>query len=293
MFKALRFHLNQLAWLGLVTLVLGQFGRFHWVLELFSHFAPLQAGLMLVGAFANPRNASSLLFVLAGAGVIGWGLTPWPHDAPGSTGQERRVMAYNLRLDNPRADAEAAGLNALPADALFLTEATPAWGERLAPLKAWEACARYQDGPFGLALFTRQPVRRCQVLEPRGLAAYPYIRAELDDGTVLYGIHPPPPLGPELAAARDESLRQLAEQIALEGREVVVMGDFNSTAFSPRLQDFLADAGLRLTAQRVRPTWWPGLLGVDLILLRSDRTVKAVGALPWQGSDHRAVWLDY
>ncbi|MDU9416616.1 endonuclease/exonuclease/phosphatase family protein [Pseudomonas sp. zfem005] len=293
MLKALRFHLNQLAWLALVTLVLGQFGRLHWGLELLSHFMPIQALVMLVGAAVQPRNASSLLFALCGLGALAWSLTPLPTEPLATDAPTRRFLAFNLKLDNGDAAADARWLAEQKADLIFVSEATPAWSEQLAALRPFEACARYSDSPFGLALFSRLPLKRCQVLELTGPAAgYPYLRAELEDGTVVFGLHPPPPLGADLALARDESLRQLAERIAAEGPEVVVLGDLNVTAYSPRLRDFLDNAGLRLTSPRIRPTWWPGMLGLDHILVRGERPVRAVGALPWRGSDHRAVWLD-
>ncbi|MBB4821686.1 endonuclease/exonuclease/phosphatase (EEP) superfamily protein YafD [Pseudomonas alcaligenes] len=293
MLKALRFHLNQLAWLALVTLVLGQFGRLHWGLELLSHFMPIQAVVMLVGAAVQPRNASSLLFALCGLGALAWSLTPLPTEPLATDAPTRRFLAFNLKLDNADATADARWLAEQKADLIFVSEATPVWSEQLAALRPFEACARYSDSPFGLALFSRLPLKRCQVLELSGPAAgYPYLRAELEDGTVVFGLHPPPPLGADLALARDESLRQLAERIAAEGPEVVVLGDLNVTAYSPRLRDFLDNAGLRLTSPRIRPTWWPGMLGLDHILVRGERPVRAVGALPWRGSDHRAVWLD-
>ena len=293
MLKALRFHLNQLAWLALVTLVLGQFGRLHWGLELLSHFMPIQAVVMLVGAAVQPRNASSLLFALCGLGALAWSLTPLPAEPLATDAPTRRFLAFNLKLDNADAAADARWLAEQKADLIFVSEATPAWSEQLAALRPFEACARYSDSPFGLALFSRLPLKRCQVLELTGPAAgYPYLRAELEDGTVVFGLHPPPPLGADLALARDESLRQLAERIAAEGPEVVVLGDLNITAYSPRLRDFLDNAGLRLTSPRIRPTWRPGMLGLDHILVRGERPVRAVGTLPWRGSDHRAVWLD-
>ncbi|MGA4633767.1 endonuclease/exonuclease/phosphatase family protein [Pseudomonas solani] len=293
MLKALRFHLNQLAWLALVTLVLGQFGRLHWGLELLSHFMPIQALVMLVGAAVQPRNASSLLFALCGLGALAWSLTPLPTEPLATDAPTRRFLAFNLKLDNADAAADARWLAEQKADLIFVSEATPAWSEQLAALRPFEACARYSDSPFGLALFSRLPLKRCQVLELTGPAAgYPYLRAELEDGTVVFGLHPPPPLGADLALARDESLRQLAERIAAEGPEVVVLGDLNITAYSPRLRDFLDNAGLRLTSPRIRPTWCPGMLGLDHILVRGERPVRAVGTLPWRGSDHRAVWLD-
>ncbi|WP_435635411.1 endonuclease/exonuclease/phosphatase family protein [Pseudomonas solani] len=293
MLKALRFHLNQLAWLALVTLVLGQFGRLHWGLELLSHFMPIQALVMLVGAAVQPRNASSLLFALCGLGALAWSLTPLPAEPLATDAPTRRFLAFNLKLDNADAAADARWLAEQKADLIFVSEATPAWAEQLAALRPFEACARNSDSPFGLALFSRLPLKRCQVLELTGPAAgYPYLRAELEDGTVVFGLHPPPPLGADLALARDESLRQLAERIAAEGPEVVVLGDLNITAYSPRLRDFLDNAGLRLTSPRIRPTWWPGMLGLDHILVRGERPVRAVGTLPWRGSDHRAVWLD-
>ena len=181
------------------------------------------------GDAARRRRAAAQCLIVAvralWAGRPGLGTDTLARRAPGHGGPARRFLAFNLKLDNADAGADARWLAEQRADLVFVTEATPAWSQQLATLRLFEACARYTDSPFGLALFSRLPLKSCQVLELAGAASgYPYLRAELEDGTVLYGLHPPPPLGTQLALARDESLRQLAERVASEGPEVIVLG---------------------------------------------------------------------
>lgn len=291
--RYLRTRAQVIAWLALLAVALGEAGRWYWALELFSHFVPYCAAALLLAALLHRRHWQGALFLSVGLALLYWSAAPAPQGE--ATLPSVRAVAYNLKLDNPRAAQDAQWLRELDAQLIFVTEATPAWQPLLMPLRArGNGCARYQDSPFGLALFSTTPLASCRVFDLEGTAAgYPYLRAELADGRVIYGVHPPPPLGAALAAARNESLRQLALLIARESAPVLVLGDFNSSPFSPQLRRFIADAGLRRSSANGRATWWPGLLSLDHALVSDDAMPRDSGAYPWRGSDHRPIWIDW
>lgn len=246
----------------------------------------------MLAALLHRRHWQGALFLLSGLALAAWSLLPLPGDTEPNATAALRVLGYNLKVNNPHAASDAHWLAEVDAQVIFVTEASHDWETLLAGLPP--GCARYEDSPFGLALFSRVPLKSCQVLGLAGAAmGYPYIRAELADGRVIYGVHLPPPLGATLARARDESLRQLAERIASEHSPVLLLGDFNSSPFSPQLRRFIDAAGLRRTSANGRPTWWPGLLSLDHALLRGDAPARAVEAYPWRGSDHRPIWIDW
>ena len=91
-----------------------------------------------------------------------------------------------------------------------------------------------------------------------------------------------------MATERDRVLQAIAEQVSHEQVEVLVMGDMNNTAFAPSFRRFLHTSGLKLQAPRAMPTWRPGLISIDHILLRSPHGAT-VSHGPWLGSDHRPV----
>lgn len=294
--RYLRIRLQPLAWLAMLAVALGQAGSLHWTLELFSHFVPHCALVLLLAALFYRRYWQGAAFLLVGLTLLYWSAAPFHSGGDARAGQPAlRAVAYNLYLHNPDAAQDARWLESLDAQLIFVTEATPAWQPLLAPLRArGNGCGRYLDSPFGLALFSTVPLASCQVLDLDGAAAgFPYLRAELEDGRVIYGVHPPPPLGATLADARNASLRQLATRMASETGPVLVLGDFNSSPFSPQLRQFLDDAGLRRTSANGRPTWWPGLLSLDHALVRGKLPAQGAGAYPWRGSDHRAIWIDW
>ena len=77
-----------LAYASLAAVILGELGRFYWLLELFSHFVPLHAVFLWLGVCASSTTRSRLLFGLVAALLTGWMLTPRT-DAPTQTQQIR------------------------------------------------------------------------------------------------------------------------------------------------------------------------------------------------------------
>lgn len=175
------------------------------------------------------------------------------------------------------------------ADVVFLTEAMPSMQivQRLQAAYP-HGCERLDDSPFGLILLSKQALKSCTVLQHGSLQNFPAIRAELGNGRIVYAIHPPPPISAYMATERDRVLQTIAEQVSHEQGEVLVMGDMNNTAFAPSFRRFTQISGLKLQAPRAMPTWRPGHISIDHILLRSPHGAT-VSYGPWLGSDHKPL----
>ena len=275
-----------LAYASLAAVILGELGRFYWLLELFSHFVPLYAIFLWLGVCASSTTRSRLLFGLVAALLTGWMLTPRT-DAPVQT--QQRFISYNLYINNPHVETDLNWLEGQSADVVFLTEATPSMQivQRLQAAYP-HGCERLDDSPFGLILLSKQALKSCTILQYGSLQDFPTIRAELANGRIVYAIHPPPPISAYMATERDRVLQTIAEQVSHEQGEILVMGDMNNTAFAPSFRRFTQISGLKLQAPRAMPTWRPGYISIDHILLRSPHDAT-VSYGPWLGSDHRPI----
>ena len=144
-------------------------------------------------------------------------------------------------------------------------------------------CEWESDSPFALAVGSRKPLAGCEV---RFVGDYPYIRA-VAGNTALFALHPPPPVSASLAVERREYLAQTAVFIGKE-ENVLVVGDLNSSPFSPLFRSFTETAGIRAQTRFWTPTWLPFGLNLDHVLAK--RPVRAE-LLPWRHSDHRALMV--
>lgn len=290
--------LRALAWLAALATVPGLAGALDWRLELFSHFLPFYIPLLLAGLWLERVRWRRAVLGAVLLLQLGWlyAASGWPErEAVDLPGISLRLFAFNGYVHNPDRVSALAWLRERKPDVLLLTEATPAWLADVEMLRREmpHGCARGDDSPFGIALLSRQPLRLCEVIAPRAGDGFPYVRAELASGPVIYGIHPPPPLSAELAAARDDMLVELARRIASEAAPVLVLGDMNITPFSPVYQSFRRDSRLQEAGFPFRPSWgpagWPALLPLDRVLLRDVSGQVRFG--PALGSDHRVLML--
>ena len=277
-----------LAYASLAALVLGELGRFYWLLELFSHFVPYYAATLLFATLFSPQTWQKCLFGLSAVLLAVWMFAPQTNQ-PTPAPTQQRFISYNLYIHNPQIETDLNWIEKQSADVVFLTEAAPSM-QIVQHLQAVypHGCERLEDTPFGLILLSKQALKSCTILQHGSLQNFPAIRAELGNGRIVYAIHPPPPISAYMATERDRVLQTIAEQVGHEQGEVLVMGDMNNTAFASSFRRFLHTSGLKLQAPRAMPTWRPGLISIDHILLRSPHGAT-VSHGPWLGSDHRPV----
>lgn len=307
-----------LAALGVVgtaaALGLGLLGREHWAADLLSHFrVQYVLALLLAGAFFLVRRRWFLLLpTLALATYAGWPvgeyLLPRTTGSGGHDKWQLRVMSLNVEASNSRADLVKAAIDQANPDVVFLPEATAAWAEALAPLRT-----RYRygtgdgaQGVFSLLLLSQLPVRDARVIQisdngwPAIVARIcPSETAEEKECIGFVGIHPPPPMSADLAAARNEVFRALPDAIAkVSPGPIIVAGDFNCTPWSPFFADLLTATGLHDSALGfgIWPTWNSSLLPVgikiDHVLVADGVVVRNHQVGGDVGSDHFPVIVD-
>lgn len=287
---------------------LGYGGGWHWFAELFAHFFIQYwlAALVLAAIFFWARSRGWALAALALLALCSLELAPFfrAEEAAPAGDEVVALLQFNAAQSPGRLESWLAATTPGP-DLILLLEATPDFVpllERLRPRypHQWQ---RLQEGPFGIALLSRRPFARAAAIEPIG-PEHPGLDLRLESGgrpLRILGIHPPPPLGELLAGQRDRYMDELAGLLR-PGEATLVLGDLNSTVWSPRLRAFMARTGMADCQRGLGlAASWPaataalpgvgGLLGlpIDLCLKAGpvrllDRRVEAD-----LGSDHLPV----
>lgn len=271
--------LHQLTLLSLFVFLSGQIIDF-WFLELFSHFLVIYVMVWGLSACLQKNKKRKILaFILFFLGSA-YLLAPFKFH---SEMKGKTLIWYNVNLNN----TEYYHLG----ESYFLAEAEPdliAVAELNFALPQWQTlltfypfgCEVREDTPFALAIRSKKALLGCEIIDLEG---YPAIRA-FDGETHIYALHPPPPINAELAGARKRYLAEIGLKIA-QDKKVLVVGDLNSSPYSPIFRTFLKQANLKQWANNFHPTWFY-LLNLDHALARQPIKIEY---LNWRYSDHRPL----
>jgi endonuclease/exonuclease/phosphatase (EEP) superfamily protein YafD len=287
-----------------------EFGRVVYF-ELATHFrlqyalaATLAAAVLLV------RKRWAALAVAVVCAAVNWTtiapyLTPLTPLARAAAPAERvRFMLANVHMHNRDYEALVAAVRAERPDVLVVQELTRKWLRGLAPLlDEYPYCSALPNpGGSGIAVFSRLPITYAEVLAFHGPSYMPGMLVRLRVGETpltALALHPPTPTRAHRFAKRNTQLAAAAARIrAVEGPRVLI-GDLNTTPWSPYFADLVRDSGLR-DARAGAGLWttWPMPLPsplqipIDHCLTSDDVRVDAIRTGPDVGSDHRPVVVD-
>ena len=289
-----------------VATIAGFLGRWHWTLDLFSHFRVqyMQLCLVLIGLVLwkrlNKRAVALILLACLNYAFV----LPLYFGSPASTdGKPIRVMLMNLNAANGNADHVLKAIRNSDPDLVLFAEVTPAWAAELAVLDIdyTYRVTEPQEGCFGIMLMSKSPLERGEVVEI-GMSGVPSIIAEahFPQGTIsIIGTHPLPPVNAECFRLRNSQLAALPETIKNQRYPVLLIGDLNTSSWSPHFRDLLRDSGLKNSMKGFgfQPTW-PAKIPfmktpLDHVLHSPEMTIhhRAVGKDV--GSDHLPVIVDF
>lgn len=295
--------------LGLLIAVVASLAcRLHWSFDLATHFRAqyAMAGLVLALGYLLRRQwrtaAVPLLLSLVNLVYI----APFylPHDEPSAPPPEAtrlKVIAMNVFAGSRAYDEVIAYIRAEQPDIVVFSELTQAWQAGLQPLADEYPERRFvaRNDPFGLGLIAKRSLTNVR-FDPLG--EQPYARATFDvDGrtVTLFGIHPPPPIGSRLATMRNEAFVALKGFVRDVDGPTIVVGDFNSTSWSPHFADLLAGTNLRDTrlGRGLQPSWSmthpaPLHIPIDHMLVSPEVYVFERRLGPRIGSDHLPVEME-
>jgi endonuclease/exonuclease/phosphatase (EEP) superfamily protein YafD len=189
-------------------------------------------------------------------------------------------------------------------DVVIIQEATERWIDHLHVLAAGFPYATALPRPRGggIALYSRLPVERFDVVA-LGWERMPGLLARLRlRGGVLsvVTVHPRPPLRRHDFRQRNAQLRDAAAIVQSVPAPKILVGDLNTSLWSPYYAQLVRHSGLYNARQGfgVRPTWpawmpWPFLMiPIDHCLVSPDIRVRTMRTGRDIGSDHLPLIVD-
>lgn len=312
--RLLRF-LVGLAAVGLLAgVVLGYGAPLHFNLDLLANFRLHLLGLSGAAALAALvlRARAALWRAVVATVLAAAGLGPlWAGPGPAGEGRRVTVMTANTYFHNPVPEAMRRALIAADADILLTNEtARDAVGgvdavgkPGPAPLAgAYPYRFVYKTGSpdWQTVLWSKFPIGRAEpvLLDDYGGATGVRAVIELAPGRTLsvLGVH----LAHVGRGKQREQIEALDTFVAGRPRPLVVMGDFNATAWSWTVHRAQALTGTRRVGGVTR-TWsgdYPTPLGpfpepfglpIDHVLVSEGIGVEEIGTVNIPGSDHDAV----
>lgn len=299
--------------LGLYLLLLaglptvgGSLARWWWGFELMCHFrvqyaVALAVAIVLLSMTRTWRHAAAAALLLAWNGLSIVPLYIPPDSPPASAGDVRwKLAAANVFSGNPTPDRVLEFLRAAQPDVVVIAELTPAWEHRLESIEDLYPHLRVESrqGNFGIGLYSRVPIETADFVPIAGgnVAVVARLRIGGQPLTVI-GAHTYPPGGGR-TDTRDRQLRQLAELVADIDGPCVLLGDLNTTSWSPGFHDCLRISGLRDSRRGfgVHPTWPAGRavlrIPIDHCLVSDEIVVDDRRVGPDVGSDHLPVLIE-
>lgn len=282
----------------LVTLPLW-FARKHWICDLFTHFRVQYSLALLCAALLllfSARKKFSLLFL----GFMSFqllGIVPYYFPVASSAdGPLFKVVLANVNSTAGDPDQVLRYLQTTEADLVVIQEFSSRWGplsEALSPTYPYQIKEIREDN-FGMALFSKQPLFSEEVLF-FSAKDIPSLSAEIqvgDQRVFVLATHPVPPVSADYTLARNRQLEDIAFFLADTTGPVLLVGDLNTSPWSPVFKDFLKNSGLRNSMKGfgIQPTW-PSVLPplwipIDHLLYSDPLRVRDRRIGPSVGSDH-------
>ncbi|MFN0079685.1 MAG: endonuclease/exonuclease/phosphatase family protein [Prosthecobacter sp.] len=295
-----------IAFLSLTGTWLGSLGRYGWVFDLLSHFR-LQyivvCAVVLLYALCCRRTLLVLVAVVSllwNAQIV-YGTHQTAEVARSATPRPLRVMTFNVMTDNENHVAAIEHVLKADADIVCLLEVDETWRMSLEPLRVKypHRVEEMNDGNFGLACYTRLPLKSSEVRRFT-IWRLPSIVLNLDHLGVpltFIGAHAIPPMGGLSAHEWREELSQIGAIVAGIHGEVIVAGDFNATPWCDGMRLLCEQSGLQFRS--VDPVWpptWglklPMMIPIDHVLVKGGLSVQKRVIGPEMGSDHRSVTVE-
>lgn len=291
-----------------------------WAFDLFRHFIVQYALLALFfGAAAAVRKLwPYAALMLALTGVCGFEVAsrvdyvpPQAAEAPEGA-RLLKVIVYNRHHSLTEHQAMADFIQAEDPDIFFILEAneTHAQTLRAAMRDAYPHQILFPKAhAFGMAAaskhkFTLKWVPKSHLVEGldeiNNFILLAKIQPEGAKPVKFYALHAPPPTLPSLFRQRNAELAHAAALINQQNRKptdnVILLGDWNITPYSPFFEKLLKDTGLKnqTTTRYFLPSWparLPALLQIpiDHILHRGGLTLIEKRRGPSLSSDHQAI----
>ncbi len=295
----------------LLPLTMLPFVGWHYPFELLSHFQAqyFLAALACAAVLALLRRwqwcAVSLgSLILAGAAVGPYqAIGQAAHAHVNDTGPSVRVLLVNVQLSNGEHDRVLELVRNTDADVLVFQEVNERWKSMLAPITAAYpyVAGKTREDPFGTTVYSRLPILDQGTLG-HGATGRSSLRLVIDvHGTPVSVVctHPKPPLRKASFTLRNDQIDRVTRFVETLPRPLILVGDLNTTMWSPWFRRLCDRAGLASVREGVGvlgswPAALPGFMRIpiDHVLVSPDLSVVDCRLGDAVGSDHLPLIVD-
>ena len=289
----------------IICSLLGLLGKWHWGLDLFSHFRvqymiTLLCSVIALLFFKQIRWAciGGTTAILLGSSLVVY--IPREqvthHDQPTYS-----LLSYNLNTANQKYQEVHDFIHDTDADIVFLMEVNNAWIQKLKTLESAYPHFKHEprSGNFGLALYSKHPIQHATT-SAVGPADIPTLLADIqlsETNTLnLIGVHTLPPVSKDNSFYRTQQLSQIAKIVqSSEKQNQIVAGDLNCTPWSFIFKEFTAHSGLHDSSlgNGISGTWFRKLgfisIPIDHVFGNKNITFTSKEIMDTFGSDHNAI----
>jgi endonuclease/exonuclease/phosphatase (EEP) superfamily protein YafD len=288
--------------------IVGYLGEFNIFFELISHFKLqyLLVGISTLIFFALARSKKIWLLVSAFCIIINLAeIVPWYFPAPAfagsNPGQHLRILHSNVLTGNRRYADVISLVKAEQPDIAVFVEVSTTWARELAVLSEIfpYSCRQQESEAFGSVIYSKLPLENAEV------QAFSKQRRSLSADVKFQGktismllVHPSVPIKQHSFIDRNQQLAAIGEYAAQVKNPLVVVGDFNTTMWSPFYKNMVNTGKLRNARSGfgLLPTW-PTFMPLVYIPIDHVLVSKEIGVLKIRtgrnvGSDHLPLITD-
>ncbi|MCA9964207.1 MAG: endonuclease/exonuclease/phosphatase family protein [Anaerolineales bacterium] len=287
--------------------------RLNWVAELTSHWRPhylvllLLFTLLFVWRKRYGRAALTAVFATINLVLVAPLYVPSAasvvHAADAPT---YRAVMLNVYTDGKHYGEVLDFLHTADPDVIVLTEVLQGWSKALEPLLATYPYTNYEAARNygGTVIYSRFPLAAGSsfaAISANGNGR-PTALVQLDiagQPITVIGTHPRSPQSVGRMEERNAQMVELGNKVAQQSGAVLLLGDLNTTPWSPIFKQFLALSGL--TNGRLGfglQATWPSLVGslgipIDHALISPGIYITQFQRGPNVGSDHYPIIVDF
>ncbi len=293
--------------LGVILLLLGLFGSLNWVFDLFSHFRLYYLFYFLaVGVtalFFKKKTESTISLGFALALSLSFLLFFYPKsEIEPINGESLKITSINLLSSNENYEQVTSFIKNGDFDLVFIQELTDRWQSEFEKIEDYQFQFHIpRSDNFGFGLISKIELDSVQQIDLSDVEI-PSILVNLqlqDEELSILGTHPLPPIGNRYFNSRNNQFEQINDFIEKSSNEMIVIGDLNSSVFSPNFKRLLKSGKLRDSRNGfgILPTWnahWKLLsITLDHAFVTEGIEVISRGVGEPNGSDHLPVILEF
>tara|TARA_R100001369_G_scaffold29172_4_gene52700 strand:- start:190107 stop:190859 length:753 start_codon:yes stop_codon:yes gene_type:complete len=211
------------------------------------------------------------------------------------------ILSINLLSSNTNYKKVLELIKEKDPDILIFMELTPKWDQKLSSiyqLYPYKASETRVDN-FGIAMLSKLQMESSVTYFENNIK--PSIIGKLnfsEEQLTIIATHPIPPINSETFELRNAQLMDIANKRASFSDNFILIGDFNTSSFSPHFQELLAKSNLKDSRKGfgIGTTWpadfYPLRTTLDHCLV--SKGIKVLDQSPQRdiGSDHLPIFLE-